>query len=62
VSTNDSLTNVSRLSRCMDLSDDDGHVPIVHYRTGVGTGTSAATNNVDAAIGRGEYIVYQMKG
>ena len=56
ISTDNPLTNVSRLSRCIDTEPrfDEDFVQMVHYQTGVATGTSNFTNKYDAALGRGE--------
>ena len=56
VSTNDPLTNVSRLSRCIDDVGADGTPQIVYYHTGIGSGTSKFSNLKDAATGRGEAV------
>lgn len=62
ISTNNPLTNVARLSRSLQTGvDEDGFVQIVHYQTGVATGTDWLANIYDAAFGRGEYEVFSLK-
>ncbi|KAF2466113.1 uncharacterized protein BDR25DRAFT_377820 [Lindgomyces ingoldianus] len=53
VSTDNPLTNVSRLSRCVEEIAEDGILQVVYYHTGVGSGTSKLSNSVDGATGRG---------
>ncbi|KAL9616599.1 MAG: hypothetical protein Q9160_008544 [Pyrenula sp. 1 TL-2023] len=53
VSTDSTLTNVSRLSRCVQDVADDGVAQIVYYHAGIGSGTSRLSNSVDGATGRG---------
>ncbi|KAF2810917.1 uncharacterized protein BDZ99DRAFT_291009 [Mytilinidion resinicola] len=58
VSTDSPLTNVSRLSRCIEDVAPDGVAQIVYYHTGIGSGTWKHINAVDASIGIGlEFIV-----
>lgn len=63
ISSNNPLTNVARLARCLDNKDCDEELrpitQIVHYQTGVATGTDFFTNKYDAASGRGgSFIKY----
>lgn len=53
VSTDNPLTNVARLSRCIDDVDKDGTLQMSYYHTGIGSGTSKWANAADAATGRG---------
>lgn len=57
ISTDYTLTNVARLSRCIKSvsSEDDGDpvLQIVYYRTGIGRGTSMVGRAVDGLTGRG---------
>ena len=53
VSSNNPLTNVSRISRCIEDVAADGVLQIVYYHTGIGSGTSRLSNSIDGAVGRG---------
>ena len=54
VSTENPLTNVSRLSRCIDdIADNGGTLQVIYYHAGIGSGTSKFANRIDAATGRG---------
>ncbi|KAI8965100.1 hypothetical protein F5Y11DRAFT_313871 [Daldinia sp. FL1419] len=59
VGTDNPLTNVARLSRCIkpvSLEDGDPVLQIVHYQTGIGRGTSKVGRLIDGATGRGGYL------
>lgn len=58
INSNNSLTNVSRLARCIE-NEGEGVPQVVYYHPGIGSGTSAWSNRVDGATGRG--ITYQIK-
>ena len=58
ISSDSPLTNVSRISRLITDTDDDGIPQVVYYHTGVGSGTSPAGNVVDGMSGRGESVRY----
>jgi uncharacterized protein (DUF2235 family) len=47
------LTNVATLARCLAPVDDDGCIQVVYYDSGVGNGTSAVSQLIDGATGRG---------
>ncbi|RGP66455.1 hypothetical protein FLONG3_8892 [Fusarium longipes] len=54
IGTDNPLTNVARLARSLDTQIDDlGYIQVIHYQTGIATGTSNITNMYDAALGRG---------
>ena len=57
VSTDNPLTNVPRLSRCIDEVADDGTLQITYYHAGIGSGTSHLANMADATTGRGRPTV-----
>ncbi|SMR64486.1 unnamed protein product [Zymoseptoria tritici ST99CH_3D1] len=51
------LTNVSRITRCVKYEDSKTKtIPIVYYRSGVGTGTSRLGNYPDMVFGNGDFI------
>jgi uncharacterized protein (DUF2235 family) len=54
ISTDSPLTNVARISRCIPGVSDSGVIQVVSYYTGVGSGTSRASNIIDGMTGRGE--------
>lgn len=54
ISGDSPLTNVSRISRLIQDTDNDGVPQIVYYHTGVGSGTSPLGNVVDGMSGRGK--------
>lgn len=56
MSTDSELTNVSRLSRCIQDVADDGVAQIVYYHAGIGSGTSRLSNSIDGATGRGSWM------
>ena len=63
------LTNVARISRCIQGIDDEGIPQIVFYQPGVGSGTSKLGNIVEGATGRGNstllnfiYVLIVLKG
>ena len=48
------LTNVATLARCLAPIDDAGCLQIAYYDSGVGNGTSAPSQLIDGATGRGD--------
>lgn len=54
IGKDDPLTNVSRLSRCIDDIAEDGVPQVVYYHYGIGNGTSSLGRIVDGATGRGK--------
>jgi uncharacterized protein (DUF2235 family) len=55
IGTDNALTNVARLARSLETQvDDRNYIQVVHYQTGIATGTWSLTNKYDAAFGRGK--------
>ena len=54
ISTDRPLTNVSRLSRCIDdVADNGGTLQVIYYHAGIGSGSSKYANVADAVTGNG---------
>jgi Uncharacterized alpha/beta hydrolase domain (DUF2235) len=60
VSSDNPLTNVARLSRCIKAvsvaKDNTRILQIVYYQTGIGRGTSIVSRGIDGATGRGTVL------
>jgi uncharacterized protein (DUF2235 family) len=50
---NKTLTNVSRIARCINKEDKDGNPQVVYYQPGVGTDSWSPGNLLKQAFGAG---------